>query len=130
MPHSSVRPNVVVLITDVDFDRRDDPTRPYHRDGRPFTVAEHALLVTCTPEEIAAAKAQMRREAEWQRELDAMQDAFVELLMKYFAKLPKGSVVSDAIAVMTDEDYAEYERLVKIVTAEDTFEYRALHGAN
>jgi len=43
MPQSSVRPEVVVLITDVDFDRHDDPTRPYHRDGRPFTVAEHAL---------------------------------------------------------------------------------------
>ncbi|MBZ3906772.1 hypothetical protein [Streptomyces griseiscabiei] len=130
MPHSSVRPEVVVLITDVDFDRRDDPTRPYHRDGRPFTAAERALLVSCTPAERAAAKAQMRLEADWQRELDAMQDAFVELLMKYFAKLPKDSVVSDAVAIMTDEDHAEYERLVKIVTAEDTLEHRALHGEN
>ncbi|MDO0935164.1 hypothetical protein QQY66_27130 [Streptomyces sp. DG2A-72] len=129
MPQLSVRLEVVVFITNVDFDRHDDPTRPYHRDGRPFTVA-HDLLTTCTPAEIAAAKAQMRLEAEWQRELDAMQDAFVELLMKYFAKLPKGSVVSDAVAIMTDEDYAEYERLVKIVAAEDTLEYRALHGEN
>ncbi|MET9558803.1 hypothetical protein [Streptomyces tauricus] len=128
MPQSSVRPDVVALITDVDFDRHDDPTRPYHRDGRPFTVTEHALLTTCTPAEIAAAKAQLRLEAEWQRELDAMKDAFVELIMKYFTKLPKGSVVSDAVAIMTDKDHTEYERLVKIVTAKDTLEYRALHG--
>lgn len=72
----------------------------------------------------------MRLEAEWQRELDAMKDAFVALLMNYFARLPKGSVVSDAVAIMTDEDYAEYERLLKIVTAEDTLEYRDLHGEN
>lgn len=84
-------------------------------------------MATCTPAEIAAAKAQLRLEAEWQCERDALKDAFVELLMKYFAKLPKGSVVSDAVAIMTDEDHTEYERLVKIVTAEDTLEYRALH---
>ncbi|MET9965417.1 hypothetical protein ABZZ80_05695 [Streptomyces sp. NPDC006356] len=130
MPDSSVRPEVVVLITKVDFSRRDDPTRPYHRDGRPFTPAEHALLVTCTPEERAAAKAQIRRAAEWQRELDEMQDAFVELLMKYFAELPKGFTVSDAVALMTDEDYAEFERLAEIVTAEDTLEFLALYGKN
>ncbi|EST29219.1 hypothetical protein [Streptomyces roseochromogenus] len=130
MPHSSVRPEVILLITKVDFSRRDDLTRPYHRDGRPFTHAEHALLITCTPEEVAAAKTQSRLEAEWQRELGAMQDAFFDLLMKYFAKLPKGSMVSDAVAIMTDEDYAEFERLAEIVTAEDTLEYRALHEDN
>jgi hypothetical protein len=124
---SSVRPEVVLLITKVDFHHPDARTRPYHRDGRPFTRAEHALLATFTPEEATAAMAQIRLEAEWQRELDEMKDAFVDLLMKYFAKLPKGSVVDDAVAIMTDEDYVEFERLAEIVTAEDTLEYRALH---
>ncbi|MEU6285664.1 hypothetical protein [Streptomyces sp. NPDC047028] len=123
---SSVRPEVVLLITKVDFSH-PDRTRPYHRDGRPFTRAERDLLVTFTPEEKAAANAQIQLEAEWQRELDEMKDAFVDLLMKYFAKLPEGSVVSDAVAIMTEEDYAEFERLAEIVTAEDTLEYRALH---
>ncbi|QYX78976.1 hypothetical protein [Streptomyces akebiae] len=130
MPSSSVRPEVVLLITDLDLDRHEDPSRCYHLDGRPFTTAEHQLLSTMTPAEIAAAKAQMRLEDEWERELDAMKDAFVELLMKYFARLPKGSVVSDAVAIMTDEDRTEYERLVKIVTAQDTMEYLAEHGEN
>ncbi|MEV5873492.1 hypothetical protein AB0L75_04520 [Streptomyces sp. NPDC052101] len=111
----------------MDFSHPDIRTRPYHRDGRPFTRAERDLLVTFTPEEKAAAKAQIQLEAEWQRELDEMKDAFVDLLMKYFAKLPKGSVVSDAVAIMTDEDYAEFGRLAEIVTAEDTLEFRALH---
>jgi hypothetical protein len=48
--------------------------------------------------------------------------------MKYFAELPEGSVVSDAVAIMTDEDLAEYERLLPIVTAEDTLQYRAEHA--
>ncbi|WNZ09628.1 hypothetical protein [Streptomyces sp. 11x1] len=130
MPSSSVRPEVVLLITDLDLARHEDPSRCYHLDGHPFTTAEHQLLSTMTPAEIAAAKAQMRLEDEWERELDAMKDAFVELLMKYFARLPKGSVVSDAVAIMTDEDRTEYERLVKIVTAQDTMEYLAEHSEN
>ncbi|MEU8689934.1 hypothetical protein [Streptomyces sp. NPDC048665] len=97
---SAVRPEVVLLITKLDFSHPDIRTRPYHRDGRPFTGAERDLLVTFTPEEKAAAKAQIQLEAEWQRELDEMKDAFVDLLMKYFAKLPKGSVVDDAVAIM------------------------------
>ncbi|MER6027376.1 hypothetical protein [Streptomyces sp. NPDC001851] len=123
---SSVRPEVVLLITTLDLNH-PDKTRPYHRDGRPFTRAERDLLITFTPEEKAAAIAQIQLEDEWQRELDEMKDAFVDLLMKYFAKLPKGSVVSDAVAIMTDEDYAEFERLAEIVTAEDTLEFRALY---
>ncbi|MEU8587128.1 hypothetical protein AB0C59_09020 [Streptomyces sp. NPDC048664] len=124
--HSSVRPEVVLFLTTLDLSH-PDRTRPYHRDGRPFTRAERDLLVTFTPEEKAAAIAQIQLEDEWQRELDEMKDAFVDLLMKYFAKLPKGSVVSDAVAIMTDEDYAEFERLAEIVTAEDTLEFRALY---
>jgi hypothetical protein len=124
---SSVRPEVVLLLTTLDLNHPDIRTRPYHRDGRPFTRAERDLLITFTPEEKAAAQAQIQLEAEWQRELDEMKDAFVDLLMKYFAKLPKGSVVSDAVVIMTDEDYAEFERLAEIVTAEDTLEFRALY---
>ncbi|MFF6857204.1 hypothetical protein ACFY9H_17765 [Streptomyces bacillaris] len=124
---SSIRPEVVLLLTKLDFSHPDIRTRPYHRDGRPFTRAERDLLVTFTPEEKAAAQAQIQLEAEWQRELDDMRDDFVALLMKYFAKLPKGSVVDDAVDIMTDEDYAEFERLAEIVTAEDTLEFRALY---
>nr|WP_127891800.1 hypothetical protein [Streptomyces sp. S10(2018)] len=124
---SSVRPGVVLLLTTLDLDHPDIRKRPYHRDGRPFTRAERDLLITSTSEEKAAAIAQIQLEDEWQRELDEMKAAFVDLLTKYFAKLPDGSVVSDAVAIMTDEDYAEFERLAEIATAEDTLEFRALY---
>ncbi|MFE6025809.1 hypothetical protein [Streptomyces niveus] len=126
-PH--IRPDVVALFADVDWHGHlDDPQRAYHRDGRPFTLAEQRLLVTVTPEEKAAGHQQIRRENEWLDEVDAMRDDFVALVMKYFDQLPKGSMVADAIGIMTAEDYAEYERLVPIVTAQDTLEYRATHG--
>ncbi|MHC6627485.1 hypothetical protein ACYTFC_15485 [Streptomyces globosus] len=129
MPQTSIRPDVVVLFTDVDwYGHLDDPQRPYHRDGRPFTRAEHLLLNTITPEEQAAGLAQLRREADWLRDVDAKRQVFIDLVLKYLAKLPEGSVVSDAVAIMTDQDYAEYERLLPIVTAEDTLEYLAEHA--
>ncbi|MER0447119.1 hypothetical protein ABR738_21575 [Streptomyces sp. Edi4] len=80
-----------------------------------------------TPAEFTAANDQIRLQDEWARELDKMKEDFADLLMKYSAQLPKGSVVSDAIEIMTAEHYAEFERLLPIVTAQDTFEYRALH---
>ncbi|QCX77209.1 hypothetical protein C9F11_17785 [Streptomyces sp. YIM 121038] len=128
MPQPSVRADVVVLLTEVDYDRHDDASRLYRCDGSPFTAAEHALLSTATRAEFSAANAQMRLENEWAHELDAMKEAFVELLMKYFPRLPEGSTVSDVVGIMTDEDYAEYERLLPIVTAQDTLEYVAEHG--
>lgn len=129
MARLSIRPDVVALFADVDwYGYQDDPKRPYHRDGRPFTRAEHALLISVTREEKAAGFAQMKREDDWLREVDAMRETFVALVRKYFAKLPKGSVVSDAVAIMTDEDLAEYERLLPIVTAQDALEYLAEHG--
>ncbi|MFB7636513.1 hypothetical protein ACFC0M_36995 [Streptomyces sp. NPDC056149] len=130
MPQLPVRPEVVVLLTDVDLSRADDPSRLFHRDGRPFTAAEHYLLTTLTPEEIAAAKAQTFLEYEWTREINEMKAALANLLMKYSTRLPKGSLVGDAVAIMTDEDYAEYEHLVGIVTAEDPLKYRAGRARN
>ncbi|MFD5780441.1 hypothetical protein [Streptomyces sp. NPDC126933] len=127
MPQPHIRPDVVALFADVDWHgHRDEP--PYHRDGRPFTLTEQRLISTITPEEGAAARQQIRRENEWLDEVDAMRDDFVALVRKYLDQLPKNAVVADAISIMTDEDYAEYERLVPIVTAQDTLEYRATHG--
>ncbi len=129
MAQLSIRPDVVALFADVDwYGHQDDPTRPYHRDGRPFTRAEHILLISITPEERTAGFAQMKREDDWLREVDAMRETFVALVRKYLAELPEGSVVGDAVAIMTAEDLAEYERLLPIVTAQDSLEYLAEHG--
>ncbi|GGZ85512.1 hypothetical protein [Streptomyces bluensis] len=129
MPQLSVRPNVVVLLTEVDSTRPDDPSLLYRRNGTAFTTAEHDLICTATPAEITAANAQRRLENEWARETHAMQKALVDLFMKYVDQLPDGSC-SNIYATMTDEDYGEYERLVKIVAARTGLEYLAEHEDN
>jgi hypothetical protein len=126
---SSVRPALVVLLTEVDSTRPDDPSLLYRRNGTPFTTAEHDLICTATPAEITAANAQRRLENEWARETHAMQKALVDLFMKYVDQLPDGSC-SNIYATMTAKDYAQYERLVKIVAARTGLEYRAEHEHN
>lgn len=127
MPQPSVRPNVVVLLTEVDSPRRDDWSLLYRHDGTVLTAAEHDLFCTATPAEMTAAKAQRRLEDEWARETHEMNVTLVDLFTKYVDQLPDGSLGSDAIDLMTDEDYAEYERLIKIVAARNGLEYRTEH---
>ncbi|MGW7540349.1 hypothetical protein ACWGKQ_04385 [Streptomyces sp. NPDC054770] len=130
MPQPSVRPDVVVLLTEVDSTRHDDQWRLYRPDGTAFTAAEHDLIYTATPAEMTAANAQRRLENEWARETHEMQKALADLFTKYADQLADGSLCSNIYATMTDEDYAEYERLVKIVDARNGFEYRAEHEDN
>lgn len=73
MPQPHIRPDVVAFFADVNWHGHlDNPQRAYHRDGRPFTLAEQRLLVTITPEEKAAGHQQIRRENEWLDEVDPM----------------------------------------------------------
>ncbi|MGW1674494.1 hypothetical protein [Streptomyces sp. NPDC002324] len=130
MPQPSVRPNIVVLLTEVDSTSGDDPSLLYRRNGTAFTTAEHDLICTATPAEMTAAKAQQRLENEWACETHEMQKALVDLFTKYADQLPDGSLCSNIYATMTDEDYAEYERLAKIVAARTGLEYRAEHEDN
>ncbi|MGW0489066.1 hypothetical protein [Streptomyces olivaceus] len=127
MPQPSVRPNVVVLLTEVDSTLRDDYSRLYRHDGTVFTDAEHDLVRTCTPEEISAANAHRALEDEWVRETNEIHKALVDLVTKYIDRLPDGSLCSDIYATMTDEDYAECDRLAKNVAARNGVEYPAEH---
>lgn len=127
MPQPSVRPNVVVLLTEVDSTPRGDYSRLYRHDGTMFTDAEHDLIHTCTPEEISAANAHRELENEWVRETNEINKALVDLVTKYIDRLPDGSLCSDIYATMTDEDYAECDRLTKIVAARNGIEYPAEH---
>ncbi|MCF1595227.1 hypothetical protein [Streptomyces muensis] len=123
MPQPSVRPDVVVLLTKVDSTPRDDRSRLYRHDGTVFTDAEHDLIRTCTPEEIDAANEQRWLENEWARETHEIEKALVDLVTKYIDQLPDGSLCSNIYATMTDEDYAECERLAKIVAARRGIEF-------
>ncbi|MEV6963214.1 hypothetical protein AB0M97_29470 [Streptomyces sp. NPDC051207] len=126
MPELSLRPDVVVLLTEWDTFRRD-PDLLYRRDGSPFTPAEHGLIYTSTQEEIDAAIAQKRLANDLVHEHRALQQALVNMCTKYVDPLPDGTLPSNVYALMTDEDYAECGRLVEALRAPDPFRYRYLH---
>ncbi|WP_217553027.1 hypothetical protein [Streptomyces sp. GbtcB6] len=129
MPELSIRPDVVVLLTEWDTSRRD-PDHLYRRDGNPFTAAEHDLICTCTQEEIDAAIAQKRLANDLVHEHRALQEALVGLATKYVDPLPDGTLPSNVYALMTDEDYAECGRLVEALRTRDPFRYRYLYEEN
>ncbi|MFQ6856377.1 hypothetical protein AAIB46_36795 [Streptomyces sp. 35M1] len=81
MAQTDLRPRAVVLLTDVDTSRRDEPGRLYHHDGRPFTTAEYDLLCTCTRAEIDIAVAYMQPVGDWMSERHTMQKALIGLYM-------------------------------------------------
>ncbi|MGW6791300.1 hypothetical protein [Streptomyces chartreusis] len=117
MAQTEIRPRVVVLLTDVDTSSRDETGRLCRRDGRPLTGAEHDLLSTSTSDEIAMAVAHgLPDEADWMSEGDLVARALVSLYMKYAYLLPDGSLDS-VYDLMTDEDYAEFERLTDLQNA-------------
>ncbi|MFI1768873.1 hypothetical protein ACH41H_43520 [Streptomyces sp. NPDC020800] len=117
MAQTEIRPRVVILLADVDPSRRDEPGRLYRRDGRPLTGAEHDLFATSTSDEIAMAVAHgLPDEADWMSEGDLVAKALVSLYMKYAYQLPDDSMDS-VYDLMTDEDYAEFERLTDLQNA-------------
>ncbi|MFD9634338.1 hypothetical protein [Streptomyces violascens] len=129
MPQPSIRPDVVVLLTDVDTSRRT-PDHLYRHDGSPFTAAELDLLHTCTPAEIDAANAQRQLQDDWKSEDHEIHKALVDLFTKYVDQLPDGTLCrsSDIYDLMTDQDYAECERLAEAIKARDPFGYSTEHG--
>ncbi|MER7778186.1 hypothetical protein ABTZ21_24815 [Streptomyces sp. NPDC096191] len=117
MAHTEIRPHVVILLADVDTSRRDEHGRLYHRDGRPLTGIEHDLLSTSTSDEINMAVVHgLPDEAGWMSESTLVGRALVSLYMKYAYLLPDDSLDS-VYDLMTDEDYAEFERLSDIHSA-------------
>ncbi|KUF15447.1 hypothetical protein [Streptomyces silvensis] len=117
MAQTEIRPRVVILLADVDTSRRDETGRLYRRDGRPLTGAEHDLLSTSTSDETAMAAAhRLPDAADWMSERSSVGRALVSLYMKYAYLLPDDSLDS-VYDLMTDEDYAEFERLADIHSA-------------
>ncbi|WP_434593173.1 hypothetical protein [Streptomyces sp. A5-4] len=128
MATTEVRPRAIVLLSDVDPSRSDGPEHLYHRDGRPLTTSEYDLFTTCTRAEIEIAVAYMQPIGDWMSERYKVQKALISLYMKYAHQLPDAFPDSASVYdLMTDEDYAEFERLVEILSPDDGFEEHIGH---
>ncbi|MFB7472560.1 hypothetical protein [Kitasatospora sp. NPDC056184] len=119
MTQPSIRPNVIDLLCNADFSQYRSTNTLLHKDGRPFTTEERALADSATREELDACMTRHNREVAHARMTDDATQALVALLLRYFAKLPAGSVAGDAINAMSDHDRAEFDRLYAIVGDSD-----------
>ncbi|MFD9905687.1 hypothetical protein [Streptomyces sp. NPDC059063] len=121
MPQPSIRPDVVILLTDADPSRYGT-VHHNHRDGTPFTAAEVELISTATQAEIDAAAAQTLLESDWVAELPSLQKARDALITKYIDQVPGPLFsISDICGVMTDVDQAEFKRLVEAIKVRELF---------
>ncbi|MFJ6621207.1 hypothetical protein ACIQOW_27005 [Kitasatospora sp. NPDC091335] len=116
---TDVRPEVVTLLLDTNVKATLDSRTWTRHDGRPFTKQERALVGSCTPKEVDAARAQMQLELDFEeeREADASR-AFCALMDKYFDDVPDGTLIRDPASRMTAEDRVEYLRLSDILGPE------------
>ncbi|GAA2789884.1 hypothetical protein RMN57_22890 [Kitasatospora sp. CM 4170] len=119
MTQPSIRPNVIDLLCNADFSQYRSTNILLHQDGRPFTTEERALADSATHEELDACMTRHNREVVHARMTDDATQALIALLLRYFAKLPAGSVVGDAVDAMSGHDRAEFDRLYGIVGDSD-----------
>lgn len=103
---SKARPEVVALLVDMEMGILQSG-RYVHRDGRPFTDAEHALAGSAVWVDVEAARDLVATEAEFYMSKAADASRVVELLDPYFARFPDGANVGDALAIMPEAERAE-----------------------
>ncbi|MFE9566952.1 hypothetical protein ACFYMW_00425 [Streptomyces sp. NPDC006692] len=111
MPHTDIRPHVMALLFDTDFNRPADSLVFRHLDGRLFTEEEQAIVHNATIEELQAAGVYVHNPTA-EAEAAAAAHELAELLFKYV--IPHHEVL---IPFMTHEDVLEYDRLATIVAA-------------
>lgn len=80
---TSIRPDVVSLLSDLDFDPAEPPGRQRHLDGRPVTHDEIHLLLTATMGELRASLEYDRLALEYEAQQLTKGRRFHELLVKY-----------------------------------------------
>ncbi|WP_411070688.1 hypothetical protein [Streptomyces sp. cmx-4-25] len=111
MPQPEIRPHVMALLFDTNFNRPPGTRTFRHLDGRPFTDEEQALADDATLEEFQAAGVHVHN-PEAGAEAQATAHEMAELLFKYV--IPHREAL---IPFMTHEDMLEYGRLETVIAA-------------
>ncbi|PYC86609.1 hypothetical protein C7C46_05730 [Streptomyces tateyamensis] len=120
MPQSAIRHNVIALLLDADYTVRPDTnTWSLLNGGRPFTKAEQAAAESVTPQEIEVLVALSNRKVAAELERGDFVEALGAFLMRYWAQLPAGAILGDAVAIMTKDGYDEFEHLLGLVCIDE-----------
>jgi hypothetical protein len=99
---TAVRPEVVALFLGADFDASDPPRQFVHSDGRPFTRAEHRLILSATFVELEAVRTAEAAMLDFHATRAADARRVVELIEPYTGGLPDDVPLSTVLARMPD----------------------------
>lgn len=115
-PLARIRTDLVVLLADT---ARRGPADTWTRlNGEPLTDQERTLLATATRGELWAAADHTGRLLDEERKQIAGLARIRELVGPHFATLPVGSVMSDVMPLMTDEERAELDAIARTLPAD------------
>jgi hypothetical protein len=115
MPETQVRPEVVVLICDADIKRKRETNTWHHRDGRPFTKEERALVGSATPAEFEEIVEQYKRYREYQRTMDEAPKALQRFLAPFMEQLTEKNL-GNAHELMNEDERTEFDRLLRLAS--------------
>ncbi|WFE44276.1 DUF4326 domain-containing protein [Verrucosispora sp. WMMD1129] len=88
-----------------------------HRDGRPFSDAEHDLVSRATMAELQAARDHSAKLAEHAREQHALADELATLTRPYFDRFGDGATLGDLRPLMTPDDRGRFDDIVSRMSA-------------
>ncbi|MEV7712231.1 hypothetical protein [Streptomyces sp. NPDC088270] len=116
MPKTEIRPrrDIVALLCDADSKRRRDTNTWAHRDGRPFSKEEQALVFRATRVELEEVREQLARYREYRRTTEEAPEAFQRFLAPFMEQLTKKNL-GNAVQLMSEDDRTEFDRLLRLV---------------
>ncbi|AEW95264.1 MULTISPECIES: hypothetical protein [Streptomycetaceae] len=116
MPKTQARPNVVRLLCDADYELRRETRTWVHRDGRPFSKEEQALVSSATRAEFEEIQEQFTRYREYRRMVDDAPEALRRFLAPFMAQLTEKDL-GNAHELMNEDERTEFDRLLKLTMA-------------
>lgn len=109
---TTIRPDVVSLLVDIDIDHDHFPHYLNHRNGEPFTDHETWLARHATTREIDAAKQYAATAQEYHASRLRDSQRLVELIERYAEGAPDSTPLSAVAARMTDAERTELEEIL------------------
>ncbi|MFF6885475.1 hypothetical protein ACFY9F_20150 [Streptomyces sp. NPDC012421] len=111
MPQPEIRPEIVGLLCDANFQHFCESGTWSHRDGRPFSKEEQALIFQASPADLEELKAQHTRYLEYVRPYKEAPEAIQRFLSPFMDQLEEKNL-GNAHALMTEDERSEFDRLL------------------
>ncbi|GHE32485.1 hypothetical protein GCM10018771_10500 [Streptomyces cellulosae] len=115
MPETQARPEIVVLLCDADIKRKRETNTWNHRDGRPFSKEERALVLSATRVEFEEIQEQFKRYREYQRTMDEAPKALEDFLAPFMERLTE-KTLGNAVELMNEDERTEFDRLLGLAS--------------